>query len=199
MDAEFQNLFLVGIPKLYQFNLSHSVYLTPFWMPKKLLVSLLLILHSNSRMDFDCKHGCKYESNEKHNIYPFITQSGGEPLSHQRGRIAWAENQKSTILVPAPWLNDCLNSDKSFPLPGSQISHLKRKNWIGNFPKSSPTPGCLISLLLQEKHDGSCLAKLEGARDTQLEKLTAMEELEDITAQHRGWGYLMQRQMALGP
>ena len=41
----------------------------------------------------------------------------------------------------------------------------------------------MISLLLQEKHDVSCLAGLEGAGDTQLEKLTAMEELEDITAQ----------------
>lgn len=40
----------------------------------------------------------------------------------------------------------------------------------------------MISLLLQEKHDGSCLAELEGAGDTQLEKLTAMEELKDTTA-----------------
>lgn len=41
----------------------------------------------------------------------------------------------------------------------------------------------MISLLLRGKRHGSCLAGLEGAGDTQLEKLTAVEELEDITAQ----------------
>lgn len=37
-------------------------------------------------------------------------------------------------------------------------------------------------MLLWEKRHGSYLAGLEGAGDTQLEKLTAVEELEDITA-----------------
>lgn len=36
-------------------------------------------------------------------------------------------------------------------------------------------------------------AGLDGARDTYLEKLTAVEELEDITAQHGRVGLLSKR------
>lgn len=42
MNAELQNLLLVGITKLYEFTLSLRVYLALFWLPENFLVSLRL-------------------------------------------------------------------------------------------------------------------------------------------------------------
>lgn len=42
MNAELQNLLLVGITKLYEFTLSLRVYLALFRLPENFLVSLCL-------------------------------------------------------------------------------------------------------------------------------------------------------------
>lgn len=59
MDAELQNLFLAGLTELM-----NSPPFTP-----SLLGFTRLAFHSQSRMSLDCKHGHKFEGNEKHNIH----------------------------------------------------------------------------------------------------------------------------------
>lgn len=66
MDAELQNLFLAGLPELCEFTL--RVCSVSFRL-SKFLVSLFLAFHSRSCRSLDCKHGCKFESNEKHHVH----------------------------------------------------------------------------------------------------------------------------------